>query len=651
MHLLPATDPLPALQQDIVTLLHADGAKEEFARLLTRVHALPDGHDKERLLDSTQKGIVVRDRLEHHQTRERGLMALIETAQDLTALRDIDQVLQAIVQRARKLIGCDLGYLSLVDHEHGDFYVRATDGAFSEKFKRVRVSRDVGICGFVARNRAPYCSSDYESDSRFAHNKFIDAAVTEEDIRSILGVPLLSGDVVIGVLFVGDRYVRTYNAWEMSILSTLAIHACVAIENARLFEQARQALRQASEANANLEKQRADTQNAADAHERLTSLVAKGGGLRDICDMVAAMLDGDVMVIDEGEQEICRTSSSSGTSNTRQLVNDRRQFDHPLHLALGESRVLGRSVGVAGTAGSVWRVSAVVGGHGLLGGLIIHTAAELNDVAVRIFERSSVVAGVVLLTEENTTAAARKDLPQLLRNLVSRARQDTIRNSQRAARHGLDLSRPLQLLLLQVGQDDAGTLLNDLRRTTELSSILFDEMDDVLMFLSNCHVTPDLRETVMAALADLPRRTSTGVVSLPLATGSTLPEAYDKLSRCLAILPALGRSGTVFHESELTLYAMLFAGKSGAEIDLFLQAALGGLAPGDDTRKAGLATSLLSYLDHGRHARATAAALDIHINTLKQRLDAVTALTGDWSEPTRQLEIHMALRVWSLRTP
>jgi putative methionine-R-sulfoxide reductase with GAF domain len=649
MHLPPAIDLLSALQSEIVTLLHVDGAKDDFARLLARVHALPEGDDKALLLDSAQKGMVVRDRLAHHQTRERGLMALIETAQDLTALRDIDQVLQAIVQRARKLIGCDVGYLSIVDHAHGDFYVRATDGAFSEKFKRVRVSRDVGICGFVARNRTPYCSSDYESDSRFAHNKFIDSAVTEETIRSILGVPLLSGDAVIGVLFVGDRYVRAYNAWEMSILSSLAVHACVAIENARLFEQAGQALRQASEANANLEKQRADTQHAADAHERLTSLVAKGGGLRDICDMVAAMLDGDVMVIDEGEQEICRTSS--GHSRSGQLLNDRRLFDLPLHLALGDSRVLGRSVGVRSNAGSVWRVSAVVGGHGLLGGLIIHTAAELNDVAVRIFERSSVVAGVVLLSEENTSAAARKDLPQLLRNLVSHAHQDNIRNAQRAARLGLDLSRPLQLLLLQVGQNDAGTLLNRLRRMEKLRGILFDEMDDVLVFLSDCDVTSDLRETVMAAITDLPRTMATGVVSSTLATGAALPGAYDRLSRCLAILPALERHGAVFHESELALYAMLFAGKTGAEVDLFLQATLGELAPGDDTRKAGLATSLLSYLDHGRHARATATALGIHINTLKQRLDAVTTLTADWREPTRQLEIHMALRVWSLRTP
>ena len=64
-------------------------------------------------------------------------------------------------------------------------------------------------------------------------------------LASILGVPLLTTDEVSGVLFVGDRYVRAYTAWETSILSTLGAQASVAIGNARLFEQARDALAQA----------------------------------------------------------------------------------------------------------------------------------------------------------------------------------------------------------------------------------------------------------------------------------------------------------------------------------------------------------------------------------------------------------------------
>src|SRR3546814_5807017 len=132
----------------------------------------------------------------------------------------------------------------IYDPQRGDFYVRATDGAFSEKFRQIRIGRDVGICGFVARNRTPYTSADYEFDERFVHTRPVDTAVIDENIKSILGVPLLAGGQVIGVLFVGDRYVRSYIAWEMSILSTLAAHASVAIGNARLFEQAQLALQQ-----------------------------------------------------------------------------------------------------------------------------------------------------------------------------------------------------------------------------------------------------------------------------------------------------------------------------------------------------------------------------------------------------------------------
>src|SRR3546814_16680956 len=87
---------------------------------------------------------------------------------------DLDRVLRAIVQRARKLVGCDVGYLSIFDPSRGDFYVRATDGAFSNEFKQIRVGLEVGVCGFVARNKLPYASSDYGADSRFTHTSLIE---------------------------------------------------------------------------------------------------------------------------------------------------------------------------------------------------------------------------------------------------------------------------------------------------------------------------------------------------------------------------------------------------------------------------------------------------------------------------------------------
>ena len=44
----------------------------------------------------------------------------------------------------------------------------------------------------------------------------------------------------------------------------------------------------------------------------------------------------------------------------------------------------------------------------------------------------------------------------------------------------------------------------------------------------------------------------------------------------------------------------------------------------------------------------TARRLGIHVNTVRQRLTTIETLLGGWSDATRALEVHVALRLWSL---
>src|SRR5258707_766886 len=83
----------------------------------------------------------------------------------------------------------------------------------------------------------------------------------------VAGVPMLWEDEVIGLLFVADRYHRTHTAQNISILSTLATHAAVAVKNAMAFEQANAALASAQAARAELERHVRNIQRAAEAHE------------------------------------------------------------------------------------------------------------------------------------------------------------------------------------------------------------------------------------------------------------------------------------------------------------------------------------------------------------------------------------------------
>jgi hypothetical protein len=59
----------------------------------------------------------------------------------------VDAVLSAIVRRVRQLLGADLGYLSLIDVERGDCYMRITEGSQSPAFPTLRLPLGSGVVG------------------------------------------------------------------------------------------------------------------------------------------------------------------------------------------------------------------------------------------------------------------------------------------------------------------------------------------------------------------------------------------------------------------------------------------------------------------------------------------------------------------------
>jgi hypothetical protein len=171
--------------------------------------------------------------LEHARDRAARLALLYQAAHEFGAELNLDRTLEMIVQRGRALTGADICYLSLNDPERGDTYIRTTAGTRTDIFKRVRLRYGDGLGGLVAKEGRPYYSSDYLHDERFIH--VVDAEVEAEGMVSVLGVPLKLGQRVIGVLFIGNRYLSSFGEEEVAFLEALGDHAAVAIENARLY--------------------------------------------------------------------------------------------------------------------------------------------------------------------------------------------------------------------------------------------------------------------------------------------------------------------------------------------------------------------------------------------------------------------------------
>lgn len=639
------------LAHELIRLLHEGAPADALSSRLAELEALPDTHaGKSALVEAVHRAMAVRNRLELHERREQGLMAVIESAQDLSSRLQLNDLLGAIVARARKLLGSDIAWLTVHDAERGEFRVLIAEGALALSTGGMVAHRDRGVVSVVMSSRLPFTTPDYLHDTRFAHDPRLDDTFREEGIAALVGVPLIWDDEVIGLLFVADRYHRTHTAQSVSILCTLATHGAVALKNARDFERASAALARADAARAELERHVRSVQAAADAHEQMTSLLAKGASLTTLCQWIAQRFDGAVMVLDEAARPLRRASAADYTGSSASDYEPFGERGAAIAGAQRSSRTSGRSVTVDTAGDERCRVMSVIGGEDVLGSVVLFHRGELDDVAVRTFERSASVIGVVLLSQERMEAAKNRSVSALLRGLIAPRQEDAAVLTDRAAAHGVDLALPLSLMMVAVDHPGAGYMARRLPATAPAAGVLMDDIDGLLVLLCNTTRALDLRQALSQAMRG-ERAVHRGVVSRPAAGVAEIPALYATLRRGLAVLGRLGVQGHVVDQNELALYSTLFETHDQASLAQYLDATIGALLAHDRKRHSELAATLLCYFDHHQNAKTTAQRLDIHVNTVRQRLATIEDLLGYWSHASRVLEIHVALRLWHLSRP
>ena len=642
-------DAVQETASDLIRMLHREAAAEDFSDQLARVELLPENSPaKPGLVELVRMAMALRNRLDLWQQRESGMMAVIESARDLSSRLHLKELLRAIVSRARNMLGSQVAWLSTYDTELAAFHVLAADGALVRSTGEMVASRDLGIVSIVIKTRLPFTTSDYLNDRRFAHDPALDASFRDEGIAAVVGVPLLWEDEVIGLLFVADRYHRTHTAQNISVLSTLATHAAVAIKNALAFEQAGAALASAEAARAELERHTAKVQAAAEAHEQMTSLLAQGASLGKLCESIARLMRGSVLVLDEAAQVIGRGTAPGYENSAAERYAPHGDNSGALLKALRTSREIGRSVAAYDAGGESCRVSAVIAGDDVLGSVLLLRRGELDEMTVRTFERSASMVGIVLLSRERMEATKSRDQSALLRALVSPRQDDQAILCERAGRFGLELSQPCSLMLVDMGDPQAGQEARRLKAANLLPNTVYDEMEGVLTILCATTQAEDIRRSVCGLANANLGADYRGVLSRPLAAPGEIPSAHLTLRRALPVLRRIGVRGRIVNQNELALYSTLFETHDHASLAAFLDVTIGALTAHDQKRKSELAATLLGYFDSNQNARVAAGRLGIHVNTMRQRLATIEELVGHWGNASRALELHIALRLWNL---
>lgn len=637
-----------AVYESLIRLLHQDAPAENMVAQLARAEDLPiAAHKKSALMDCIRMAMTIRNRLELQQKREHGLLAVIESAQDLSSHLDLMELLHAIVTRARNLLGSHVAWITMYNAAADELQVQVADGAIFKDTDKMTTRKQLGVGGVIFTTGRPFSTSDYLSDNRFEHDPVLDTIFENEGISSLVGVPLMSENEVIGLLFVADRYHRSHTALEVSILSTLATHAAVAFKTAMAFDLTNTALKNADSAREELESHVKVIHSAAEAHNQLTSLLAQGASVSTLCDAVAQLLGGCVMVVDEARQLICRGESPNyvDLSSPYHPYGDNSQF---IESAIRESRLSGRSVIAYQGNDGVCRVVSVFAGEDVVGAILLFREEDLGEVAIRTFERSSSVIGIGLLAQERLEIHRTRDTAALLRGLLLPHEYEWSLTVERAQRCQLDLSQSYTLLLVEPDQVKAAYVAKRLRAMSAFSHVVLDDIDGVVAVICNVDIAQDIVQACSKFFMTEIKTPFWGVESRPSMTAEDLSAMYTTLRRTLMVAKRLSVNG-IHHQNELALYSVLFESLDMTSLNGFLDSTIGGLLAYDQKRNAKLTATLLCHFDCNRNANLVAKRMNIHVNTVRQRLERIEDMIGRFDSSSRALEIHMALRLWELR--
>lgn len=173
------------------------------------------------------------------RTKQEGvkeLTTLVNIGKFLSSSLDLDETLKVILDTAIAEAGTSAGSVALYDEKEDELTLKAAKG-FSKSFLKKTHKwrpRPGGMTEAIVKKKKTFVIEDISKEFVFTNPIGI-----EEGIASLIAVPLVTEDNVIGILYVDDFKPCKFTESEVRMVTLFAAQAAIAIANAQLHEQTR----------------------------------------------------------------------------------------------------------------------------------------------------------------------------------------------------------------------------------------------------------------------------------------------------------------------------------------------------------------------------------------------------------------------------
>jgi len=167
------------------------------------------------------------------QKKVKQLEAISKISKTVVSNRYLKEILQLIVTITTQVMDLKLSSILLLDEKKKELIISATLSSNQEYIEKPNLKIDDSISGMVVREKMPITVLDVTKEKNYRYPEI----AKKEGVVSMLSVPMMVKDKVIGVINVYTEKEHIFTKEEVELLQVIADQAAVAIENTRLNEE------------------------------------------------------------------------------------------------------------------------------------------------------------------------------------------------------------------------------------------------------------------------------------------------------------------------------------------------------------------------------------------------------------------------------